>query len=70
MMTPEQQLRALGSVILAKAGFKVGGNALAAKLGVSDSQLTDWLGGRATPPLRVILRAIDVLEPFEVPGAV
>jgi hypothetical protein len=68
-MTPEQQLTALASVILAKAGFKLGGDALAARLGVSDSQLTDWLGGRSTPPLRVILRAVDVLEPFEIPTA-
>lgn len=34
---------------------------LARHLGVSDSQLTEWLTGKSVPPVDIILKAVDPL---------
>jgi hypothetical protein len=61
--TPAQGLMVLAQRVLARAGFKIGGDALAKHLGVPDEVLTRWLTGKSVPPMDIILRAIDVLEP-------
>ena len=58
---PEQGLETLAQRVLTKAGSKIGGEALAKHLGVSDAILTSWLEGKSIPPVDVILKAVDVL---------
>ena len=47
---------------LERAMRVVGGAArLAEQLGVSESQLADWLAGRGKPPNDIYLRALDLV---------
>jgi len=59
----EKGLKTLAQTILTKAGMKVGGEALAKHLGVSDEDLVHWLEGKSLPPVSVILKAIDLIAP-------
>jgi transcriptional regulator with XRE-family HTH domain len=57
------QMQALAQRILTKAGFKLGGASLAEYLGVADATLAEWLLGKSIPPVEVVLKAVQLLEP-------
>jgi DNA-binding transcriptional regulator YiaG len=58
-----KQIQALAQIILSKAGFKLGDDALAKYLGVSDGTLAEWLSGKTVPPAEAILKAVHLLDP-------
>jgi hypothetical protein len=69
-VNPEEKLE-LERRILAKAGFKVGGHALARHLGVTDARLTQWLSGKESIPHEVFVKIANLLVSDEdaPPGA-